>query len=161
MEAEMLYIIDQQLCQVGWEADTENLCFFNGTRPTKGRNLAIAEWFTDSIVRNHGRADYARFIGLQFVGICGYYWSKSGTQRHSFHDWLSGQRLFPLPSASLDEQIEIVRILDDFFAKEQRASEAVEGVLEQINFIKKPSSRALSVANWALTILVRWVQSNC
>ena len=69
MEAETRYIIDQQLRQVGWEADTENLRFSNGTRPAKGRNLAIAEWPTDSTVGNHGRADYALFIGLQFVGI--------------------------------------------------------------------------------------------
>ncbi len=55
--------------KVGWEADTENLRFSNGTRPAKGRNLAIAEWPTDSTVGNHGRADYALFIGLQFVGI--------------------------------------------------------------------------------------------
>lgn len=68
-EAETRYIIDQQLRQVGWEADTENLRYSNGTRPTKGRNLAIAEWPTDSTVGNHGRADYALFIGLQFVGI--------------------------------------------------------------------------------------------
>ena len=68
-EAETRYIIDQQLRQVGWEADTENLRYSNGTRPAKGRNLAIAEWPTDSTVGNHGRADYALFIGLQFVGI--------------------------------------------------------------------------------------------
>lgn len=68
-EAETRYIIDQQLRQVGWEADTENLRFSKGTRPAKGRNLAIAEWPTDSTVGNHGRADYALFIGLQFVGI--------------------------------------------------------------------------------------------
>ena len=68
-EAETRYIIDQQLRQVGWEADTENLRFSNGTRPAKGRNFAIAEWPTDSTVGNHGRADYALFIGLQFVGI--------------------------------------------------------------------------------------------
>lgn len=68
-EAEIRYIIDQQLRQVGWEADTENLRFSNGTRPTKGRNLAIAEWPTNSTVGNHGHADYALFIGLQFVGI--------------------------------------------------------------------------------------------
>lgn len=68
-EAETRYIIDQQLRQVGWEADTENLRYSNGTRPAKGRNLAIAEWPTDSTVGNHGRADYALFIGLQLVGI--------------------------------------------------------------------------------------------
>ena len=37
----------------------------------------------------------------------------------------------------LDEQIEIVRILDNLFAKEQQAKEAAEGVLEQIDLIKK------------------------
>ena len=68
-EAETRYLIDQQLRQVGWEADTENLRFSKGIRPVKGRNLAIAEWPTDSTVGNHGRADYALFIGLQLVGI--------------------------------------------------------------------------------------------
>lgn len=68
-EAETRYIIDHQLRQVGWEADTENLRFSKGARPAKGRNLAIAEWPTDSTVGNHGRADYALFIGLRFVGI--------------------------------------------------------------------------------------------
>lgn len=36
-----------------------------------------------------------------------------------------------------DEQEKIVRILDDVFAKEQQAKETAEGVLEQIDFIKK------------------------
>ena len=36
-----------------------------------------------------------------------------------------------------DEQEEIVRILDDVIAKEQQAKEAAEGVLEQIDLIKK------------------------
>ena len=68
-EAETRFLIDQQLRQVGWEADTENLRFSKGTRPAKGRNIAIAEWPTDSTVGNYGRADYALFIGLQMVGI--------------------------------------------------------------------------------------------
>ena len=62
-EAETRFLIDQQLRQVGWEADTENLRFSKGTRPAKGRNMAIAEWPTDSTVGNRGRADYALFIG--------------------------------------------------------------------------------------------------
>lgn len=37
----------------------------------------------------------------------------------------------------LDEQAEIVRILDDLLAKEQQAKDAAEGVLEQIDLIKK------------------------
>lgn len=36
-----------------------------------------------------------------------------------------------------DEQEEIVRILDDLFSKEQQAKESAEGVLEQIDLIKK------------------------
>lgn len=41
----------------------------------------------------------------------------------------------PLPSEK--EQTEIVRILDDLLAKEQQAKEAAEGVLEQIDLMKK------------------------
>lgn len=37
----------------------------------------------------------------------------------------------------LDEQAEIVRLLDDLLAKEQQAKEAAEGVLEQIDLMKK------------------------
>lgn len=40
-----------------------------------------------------------------------------------------------IPSAL--EQTEIVRILDNLLAKEQQAKEAAEGVLEQIDLIKK------------------------
>ena len=68
-EAETRYMIDEQLRQVGWEADTDNLRYSKGTRPEKGRNLAIAEWPTDSTVGNGGRADYALFVGLQLVAI--------------------------------------------------------------------------------------------
>ena len=37
----------------------------------------------------------------------------------------------------INERNEIVRILDDLLAKEQQAKEAAEGVLEQIDLIKK------------------------
>ena len=66
-EAETRYLIDEQLRKVGWEADTENLRYSKGTRPAKGRNLAIAEWPTDSKVGNYGRVDYALFIGTKLV----------------------------------------------------------------------------------------------
>ena len=46
-------------------------------------------------------------------------------------------KTIPLPFASLDEQIEIVRILDDLLDKEQQAKEAAEGMLGQIDLIKK------------------------
>lgn len=42
---------------------------------------------------------------------------------------------FPIPK--LEEQKEIVRILNDLLTKEQQAKEAAEGVLEQIDLIKK------------------------
>ncbi len=68
-EAETRYLIDEQLRKVGWEADTEKLRYSKGARPEKGRNLAIAEWPTDSTVGNRGYADYALFIDEQLVGI--------------------------------------------------------------------------------------------
>ena len=46
-------------------------------------------------------------------------------------------KTIPLAFASLDEQIEIVRILDDLLVKEQQAKEAAEGVLDQIDLIQK------------------------
>jgi len=66
-EAETRYLIDEQLRKVGWEADTERLRYSKGTRPAKGRNIAIAEWPTDSTVVNNGYVDYALFIDMQMV----------------------------------------------------------------------------------------------
>ena len=66
-EAETRYLIDEQLRKVGWEADTEALCYSKGTRPAKGRNIAIAEWPTDSTVGDRGFVDYALFIDMQMV----------------------------------------------------------------------------------------------
>ncbi|MDE7542846.1 type I restriction-modification system endonuclease [Bacillus cereus] len=63
-EAETRTIIDEKLRQAGWEADSVNLTFQKGTRPEKGRNMAIAEWTVKG-----GRADYALFIGKQLVGF--------------------------------------------------------------------------------------------
>jgi type I restriction enzyme R subunit len=54
-----LLIIDKQLQDAGWEADTENITFAKGVRPVKGRNMAIAEWPTEN-----GPVDYALFRGL-------------------------------------------------------------------------------------------------
>lgn len=68
-EAETRYLIDDQLRKFGWEADTNILRYSKGTRPQKGRNLAIAEWPTDSVVGKNGYADYALFVGLKLVGI--------------------------------------------------------------------------------------------
>ena len=63
-EAETRALIDQQLKDSGWEADTKVMRYASGTRPVKGRNLAIAEWPTAT-----GPADYALFVGLTLVGV--------------------------------------------------------------------------------------------
>ena len=68
-EAETRYMIDEQLRQVGWEANTEEIRYSKSSRPAKGHNMAIAEWPTDSSVGKKGYADYALFIGLQLVAI--------------------------------------------------------------------------------------------
>ena len=68
-EAETRLIIDAQLRDAGWEADTAVLRYSKGTRPVRGRNIAIAEWPTQSVVDDKGYADYALFIGTQMVGI--------------------------------------------------------------------------------------------
>lgn len=63
-EKETRAIIDEQLREVGWEADTENLRHAKGARPQKGRNIAIAEWPVGS-----KSADYALFVGKRLYGI--------------------------------------------------------------------------------------------
>lgn len=68
-EAETRYMIDEQLRQVGWEANTQEIRYSKGARPMKGRNMAIAEWPTDSTVSKKGYADYALFVGTKLVGI--------------------------------------------------------------------------------------------
>ena len=68
-ESETRTLIDKQLRKVGWEADTNNLRYSKGTRPVNGRNLAIAEWKTDSDIGDSGFVDYALFIGTKLVGL--------------------------------------------------------------------------------------------
>ena len=63
-EADTRRIIDSQLREAGWEADSERLTHEHGARPEAGRNQAIAEWPTPA-----GRADYVLFVGLQPVAV--------------------------------------------------------------------------------------------
>jgi type I restriction enzyme, R subunit len=63
-EAETRRIIDQQLRQAGWEADTTLLRYGIGTRPQKGRNMAIAEWPCEG-----QSADYVLFHGLKPMAV--------------------------------------------------------------------------------------------
>ena len=63
-EASTRDLIDQQLRDRQWEADTKTMRHSAGIRPAKGRNMAIAEWPTTS-----GPADYALFVGTVLVGV--------------------------------------------------------------------------------------------
>lgn len=58
-EASTRELIDEQLEQAGWEADSVTLNYRKGTRPEKGKNWAIAKWPTSS-----GPLDYVLFVGL-------------------------------------------------------------------------------------------------
>ncbi|HEY7494033.1 MAG TPA: type I restriction-modification system endonuclease, partial [Candidatus Tectomicrobia bacterium] len=63
-EAETRKLIDQQLWQAGWTADSATLLYSQGARPEKNKNLAIAEWPTYS-----GPADYVLFVGLTPIAV--------------------------------------------------------------------------------------------
>lgn len=63
-EAETRVLIDEQLIEAGWQADTDNLRYSKGARPVANENRAIAEWPTDS-----GPADYVLFMGLTPVAV--------------------------------------------------------------------------------------------
>ncbi len=58
-EAATRKLIDHQLRQAGWTVDSQELRFSKGTRPERGKHLAIAEWPTAT-----GPADYVLFVGL-------------------------------------------------------------------------------------------------
>lgn len=57
-------LIDQQLRDAGWEADTQLLDYRKGARPEAGVNRAIAEY-----PAGHRRADYVLFCGLVPMAI--------------------------------------------------------------------------------------------
>lgn len=63
-ESDTRKLIDEQLAAAGWTVDSTQLTFAKGARPQRGRNLAIAEWPTET-----GPADYTLFIGLTPVAI--------------------------------------------------------------------------------------------
>ena len=63
-EASTRTLIDTHLRARGWEVDTQTMRYATGARPTKGQNMAIAEWPTKS-----GPADYALFAGTKCIGV--------------------------------------------------------------------------------------------
>jgi type I restriction enzyme, R subunit len=58
-------LIDQQLIEAGWEADTQLLTHARGARPEKGKNRAIAEWPT----AGKQAADYLLFAGMTPIAV--------------------------------------------------------------------------------------------
>lgn len=63
-ESETRAIVDAQLTEAGWSADTVNQSYSKGARPEAGKCKAIAEWPTAS-----GPADYVLFDGLTPLAI--------------------------------------------------------------------------------------------
>lgn len=61
-------LIDQQLQEAGWEADSQEITFQKGARPEKGHYRAIAEWPTN-LNGEKGRADYVLFVGLAPIAV--------------------------------------------------------------------------------------------
>ncbi|WP_311945777.1 type I restriction-modification system endonuclease [Halomonas piscis] len=61
-------LIDQQLQEAGWEADTQEITFQKGARPEKSTYRAIAEWPTRHSGEK-GRADYVLFVGLTPIAV--------------------------------------------------------------------------------------------
>ncbi|MDQ8196339.1 type I restriction-modification system endonuclease [Coraliomargarita sp. SDUM461004] len=58
-------LIDQQLNDFGWIADSQELRYAKGARPERGKNVAIAEWPT----MGRQSADYVLFAGLTPIAI--------------------------------------------------------------------------------------------
>lgn len=63
-EADTRKLIDEQLAAAGWTVDSASLTYAKGARPQKNKNLAIAEWPTET-----GPADYVLFVGFTPVAV--------------------------------------------------------------------------------------------
>ena len=63
-ESETRVLIDAQLRDAGWETDSVAIRYASGSRPAKGRCMAISEWPTKS-----GPADYVLFVGLTPIAV--------------------------------------------------------------------------------------------
>ena len=63
-EADTRVLIDEQLRERGWDADSLNQRYAKGSRPVRGKSMAIAEWPT-----SNGPADYALFVGMKCIAL--------------------------------------------------------------------------------------------
>jgi type I restriction enzyme, R subunit len=64
-EADTRELIDAQLREAGWVANTNSIRYSLGSRPEKGVSKAIAEW----PCAEGRRADYALFRGLEVIAV--------------------------------------------------------------------------------------------
>lgn len=64
-EATTRLVIDLQLIEAGWEADTTRLTHASGARPERGKHKAIAEW----PMTGRQSADYVLFAGLTPIAV--------------------------------------------------------------------------------------------
>ncbi|WP_343618658.1 type I restriction-modification system endonuclease [Ralstonia sp.] len=64
-EAATRQIIDQQLIEAGWQADSVEITYSKGARPERARNKAIAEWPT----QGKQAADYVLFAGMTPIAV--------------------------------------------------------------------------------------------
>ncbi|MDO4981969.1 MAG: restriction endonuclease subunit S [Eubacteriales bacterium] len=90
-----------------------------------------------ALMKNIGKADpfFVRYyLETKYVKDKMQTDAKGSTQKFVPLGYL---RDFRIKLPNTDEQAEIVRILDDLFAKEQQAMEAAEAVLEKIDLMKK------------------------
>ena len=116
----------------------------NGSKDNVGKQFLFSNkqnWaFCDHIIR----ITYKEEISPAYM----VYFSKTNIYRRYIEDNMvssagqntisrKGMASLLIPVPLITEQTEIVRILDDLLAKEQQAKEAAEGVLEQIDLIKK------------------------
>ena len=116
----------------------------NGSKDNVGKQFLFygkLKWaFCDHIIR----ITYKTNLSPKYM----VYFSKTNAYRRYIEDNMvssagqntisrKGMALLLIPIPLMDEQTEIVRILDNLLAKEQQAKEAAEGVLEQIDLIKK------------------------
>jgi type I restriction enzyme, R subunit len=63
-EADTRRLIDARLREAGWTADSDNIRYSVGSRPTFAEAVAIAEWPTET-----GPVDYAIFLKGRCVGV--------------------------------------------------------------------------------------------
>ncbi|HDR4867130.1 TPA: type I restriction-modification system endonuclease [Bacillus cereus] len=142
-EKEARVIIDQQLREAGWEANTEILNHQkNKTMPERNRNIAIAEWPT--LI---GPVDYALFIGTKLVGFI-----DAKAKNKNVYSVLQGQVKDYASKTKPFSEIELVDMEGEYqvpflYAANGRAYNATIETLSGVWFFNALDRNGLSHAN--------------